>query len=127
MRRFVIGDIHGNYEALKQVIERCGIDKENDLLITLGDIVDGFYQTYECVEELLTFKNRIDIRGNHDDWFVQWLNHGIHPVHWEQGGYGTARSYAEHVEYRNCLLYTSPSPRTGRNLVCRLLLEKKKS
>ena len=25
-----------------------------------------------------------------------------------------------------CLLYTSPSPRTGRNLVCRLLLEKKK-
>ena len=27
---------------------------------------------------------------------------------------------------RPCLLYTSPSPRTGRNLVCRLLLEKKK-
>ena len=26
-----------------------------------------------------------------------------------------------------CLLYTSPSHETGRNLVCRLLLEKKKN
>jgi serine/threonine protein phosphatase 1 len=100
MRRFVIGDIHGNYKALKQVLEKCGIDKENDLLITLGDITDGFYQVYECVEELLTFKNRIDIRGNHDDWFITWLNTGVHPDGWQQGGYATAISYAGHVDYR---------------------------
>ena len=29
-------------------------------------------------------------------------------------------------ESASCLLYTSPSPRTKANLVCRLLLEKKK-
>ena len=29
-------------------------------------------------------------------------------------------------DHRNCTLYTSPSPRDKANLVCRLLLEKKK-
>lgn len=96
MKRFVLGDVHGNYLALRQVIERCEIDKEKDLLITIGDIVDGFNQTYECVEELLTFKNRIDIMGNHDDWFHAWLHTAVHPDGWRQGGYQTLASYHQH-------------------------------
>lgn len=93
MKTYVIGDIHGAADPLKQVLERCPITK-NDLLITLGDICDGWPFVYECIEELLKYPNRIDIRGNHDDTFVQWLNKGIHPFNWSQGALATAQSYA---------------------------------
>lgn len=92
-REFVIGDIHGAHIALQQCLERCGFDKDKDLLIVLGDICDGWPYVYECVEELLTIKNRIDLIGNHDDWFREWLITGIHPEYWGQGGKGTAQSY----------------------------------
>lgn len=93
MRTFAIGDIHGGYRALLQCLARCGFRKDIDLLITLGDICDGWPEVYECVEELLTIKNRIDIVGNHDDWFRTWLTRGRHPDAWIQGGSATAKSY----------------------------------
>ena len=62
-RIFVIGDIHGAHKALVQVLERCEFDYENDQLITIGDIVDGWGDSYMVVEELLKIKNRIDIIG----------------------------------------------------------------
>ena len=66
MRRFTVGDIHGAHLALKQVLERCGFDNERDQLITLGDVVDGWGDSYMVIEELLKIPNRIDIMGNHD-------------------------------------------------------------
>jgi serine/threonine protein phosphatase 1 len=45
-KTFVIGDIHGAYLALKQVLERSDFDYENDLLITIGDIVDGWSDSF---------------------------------------------------------------------------------
>lgn len=92
-RKFVVGDIHGAHIPLRQCLERCGFDKENDLLYTIGDICDGWPYVYECVEELLTIKNRIDIVGNHDKWFEHWLKTGRHPDNWRQGGAGTKVSY----------------------------------
>jgi serine/threonine protein phosphatase 1 len=53
MKTFVIGDIHGNYRALLQCLERSGFNKEIDTLIQLGDVADGWSETAECVEELL--------------------------------------------------------------------------
>jgi serine/threonine protein phosphatase 1 len=91
---YALGDIHNNYRALKQVLKKAKFDYENDTLISLGDIVDGGVEgTYECVEELLKIKNLIPIKGNHDEWFLRWLNSGTHPDNWIQGGYTTARSY----------------------------------
>lgn len=93
MRTFICGDIHGSYKALLQCIERSGFDYENDTLIQLGDVVDGWNQVYECVEELLKIKNLIHIKGNHDDWFLKFIEYGLHPTNWLQGGEGTLQSY----------------------------------
>jgi len=94
MKTFVIGDIHGSYKALIQCIERSNFNKEEDLLIDLGDIVDGWSEVDKCVDELLTIKNRIDIRGNHDQWFVDWINTRHAPEIWRsQGGEGTLKCY----------------------------------
>jgi len=98
MRTLVVGDIHGAHKALVQCLERSGFDKRSDQLITIGDICDGWPDVAACVDELLTVENRIDVRGNHDDWFNTWLNTGIHPDprgSWSQGGAGTCVSYGE--------------------------------
>jgi len=95
MNKFVLGDVHGTHKALVQVLERSGFDYEKDLLVTIGDIVDGYGDTYMAVEELLKIKNRIDIVGNHDDWFFDFIETGIHPDGWAQGGLSTAESYAK--------------------------------
>jgi len=95
MRTLVIGDIHGAGLALVQVLERCGFDYENDMLITIGDIVDGWEDSYMCVEELLKIPNRIDIMGNHDNWFRVFIDTGVHEERWGKGGLSTAKSYAK--------------------------------
>lgn len=96
-RRFCLGDLHGNHKGLMQVLERSNFDYENDLLISLGDIADGWNEVSECVSELLKIKNLIVVKGNHDDWFIHWLNRGSHPCDWLQGGLGTLQSYANNT------------------------------
>ena len=98
MRTFVCGDIHGAYKALKQCLERSGFNKEEDTLIQLGDVVDGWSEVYECVEELLSIPNLIAIKGNHDEWFNEFLTVGIHSQAWLQGGEGTLKSYCNHCD-----------------------------
>jgi serine/threonine protein phosphatase 1 len=94
-KTFVIGDIHGGHKALRQCLESCKFDYKIDVLITLGDYVDGWPESYEVIEELLKIKNRICIKGNHDDYFLKWLSSGNHPVNWTQGAYWTAVSYLQ--------------------------------
>lgn len=96
-----MGDIHGANLALEQVLERCNFDYENDTLIQLGDVADGWSGVYESVEILLKIKNLIALRGNHDQFFVDWLNTGIHPYKWTQGGRATLLSYCRHIGIEN--------------------------
>jgi serine/threonine protein phosphatase 1 len=95
MRTLVIGDIHGGHRALLQCLERADFDYKNDQLIQLGDIADGYPEVYECVEELLKVKNLISIKGNHDDWFAEFIRTDFHPFYWTYGGKGTLISYLD--------------------------------
>jgi serine/threonine protein phosphatase 1 len=108
MRTFVMGDIHGAYKALKQCLERANFDVEQDHLIQLGDIVDGYPDVFECIETLLGIKNSILIKGNHDDWFQTFFETGYHPVQWRTGGRGTLISYLHHAGKAR-KIYTSGS------------------
>lgn len=93
MRTFVIGDIHGNYKALKQCLEIVNFDYENDRLIQLGDVVDRGLYSYECVEELLKIKNLIAIKGNHDDEFLYAIENGVISSMYNHGAKQTYDSY----------------------------------
>ena len=93
MKRFVIGDIHGAYKALQQVIKKSSIDYK-DQLICLGDVCDGWTEVPECFNELLKFKNLIYVMGNHDQWTLNWFNDGSMPDIWtSQGGKNTIKAY----------------------------------
>lgn len=73
MRKFVMGDIHGGYRGLVQVLRDSNFDYENDTLICLGDLVDGWSESHLVIEELKKIKNIVLIKGNHDEWAMVGL------------------------------------------------------
>ena len=94
MRYLAVGDIHGNYKALVQVLERSGYDKNKDVLIGIGDYVDGHPESYEVVNLLMNLPKFIGIRGNHDLWFEKYLATSVAEDLWvRQGGEATLKSY----------------------------------
>ena len=96
-RTFVIGDIHGAYRALRQCIERSGLE-DNDHLICLGDVSDGWPETRECIDYLLQQKNLTYLLGNHDLWTYEWMVSGKAESMWlNQGGDATVKSYTDGV------------------------------
>ncbi|MEM7108557.1 MAG: metallophosphoesterase [Bacteroidota bacterium] len=106
MRRFVIGDIHGAYRALKQCLERSGFDYRKDLLICLGDVCDGWPETKEAVDELLAIKNLVFILGNHDFWTLEYARTGSANATWlKSGGDNTLKSYDGKVPTKHIELF----------------------
>lgn len=98
MKRFVVGDVHGGLKALKQCIERANVNIEEDEVIFLGDVVDGWPETKQCVDYILTFKNYEYILGNHDEWALIWMLTGEAQRIWTtQGGEATILSYVDGV------------------------------
>ncbi len=94
MKTYAIGDCHGAYKALKQVLERGNFDYDNDQLIVLGDVADGWPETPEVIEELLKIKNMVPVMGNHDNWALDFLEYGAQPYDWTlQGGQATLDAY----------------------------------
>lgn len=98
-RTLVIGDLHGGFRALLQVLERCSYDSEQDKLIFLGDYVDGYSQSAQVIQYLIELEEKavhkpIFLRGNHDKWCEDWLWMGQTPMIWtQQGGQSTIDSY----------------------------------
>ena len=65
VRRFVLGDLHGNYKGLVQVLEKVCFNDEIDCLYFVGDLADG-PQNVECLKRLMKIKNLFPCWGNHD-------------------------------------------------------------
>lgn len=64
----VISDIHGNYPALKAVLDNIDSDGIEDV-ICLGDIVGYYCQVNECID-LLRERNIYCLLGNHDYYMI---------------------------------------------------------
>ena len=97
-RTLAIGDIHGGLRALKQVLERAAVTPD-DLLVFLGDYVDGWSESPQVLEFLMQLRSKqrcILLRGNHDTMLQQWLRNGTeHPQWLRHGGRSTLAAYAE--------------------------------
>lgn len=97
-RTLVIGDIHGGFKALEQVLQRANVTT-NDQLIFLGDYVDGWSQSFEVINKLIALKsshNCVFLRGNHDELFLNWLNKSKDNPNWlKHGGQATINSYKD--------------------------------
>ncbi|MES2701028.1 MAG: metallophosphoesterase family protein [Bacteroidota bacterium] len=100
-RTFVIGDIHGAFAALQQVMGLIDLQPA-DQLIFLGDYVDGWPESAQVIDYLLQLENMhpcIFIRGNHDTWCEDWLSGKEADKTWLfHGGAATVQSYCDYNE-----------------------------
>ena len=73
MRLAFISDIHGNYYALKAVLEYLIREGEPayDRIISLGDILAGHSGNQKVIDLLDQYHVEL-IRGNHDGSFIPW-------------------------------------------------------
>ncbi|WP_264559967.1 metallophosphoesterase family protein [Flavobacterium sp. N2270] len=96
MRKFVIGDIHGGFKALKEVINEINLTS-TDRLIFLGDYVDGWSESPEVLDFLIELQknsNCVFIKGNHDDLLLNYLKNKTYNDEWfKHGGESTINAY----------------------------------
>ena len=117
MKTFVIGDIHGGFKALIQLLNKMEVHDE-DTLIFLGDYVDGWSESAQVIQFLMELSQKINcifIKGNHDAWCETWLDSDtVNPIWYMHGGKETIESYlhfskedkAQHLQFfKNMPLY----------------------
>lgn len=64
-RIIIIGDIHGCYDELLDLLGRIG-PAENDLIISVGDIVDRGPKSLQVFDFFQARKNAVVLMGNHE-------------------------------------------------------------
>ena len=67
------------------------------------------------LSELLTIRNLIALKGNHDEWFNKFILTGYHPDAWIRGGAPTSRSYLRRLGKEKMMLRTSTGYKTALN------------
>ncbi|CAM3336031.1 metallophosphoesterase family protein [Aequorivita lipolytica] len=98
MKTVVVGDIHGGFKALKQLLETTNLPKDTKYIF-VGDYVDGWSESAEVVSYLIDFSEINDcifLRGNHDELLYKYLKFGeSNPMWLSQGGKSSIKSYAK--------------------------------
>lgn len=103
-----MGDVHGHYDQMIEVLDRAKFDPELDQLIQIGDLVDRGPKSKDVIQWFIDMTKKygdhiISVRGNHDEWFRRWLDPNTDAIDhmdlaevWKpQGGNETLRSYEE--------------------------------
>ncbi|MBD2798327.1 metallophosphoesterase [Xenorhabdus sp. 18] len=85
-RIFVVGDIHGCYQLLMNKLQQIDFDYENDLLISVGDLIDRGDRNIECLDLIIQPWFRA-VRGNHEQMAIDAaLHNGSKPMWFYNGG-----------------------------------------
>lgn len=79
MKTLVIGDIHGCYTELLDLLDLAGL-AEGDQIIALGDIVDRGPETPQVLDFFRDHRNAHSLMGNHERKHVRWAHHEVKPA-----------------------------------------------
>lgn len=70
-KTFVFTDIHGNKKLYDAIIQYCLDADPNCTIVFAGDACDRGEEGYDIMVDLLSRKNIIYLKGNHEDLFVK--------------------------------------------------------
>jgi len=83
-RHIIIGDVHGCFEELTDLLTQLAFDPQEDVLVSVGDIVDRGPKVRETLEYLLALPRFHMVLGNHEDKLLRWaegrkvaIGHGL--------------------------------------------------
>jgi serine/threonine protein phosphatase 1 len=101
---FAIGDIHGCNTKLVALLARLPVDKENDLLVFLGDYINRGPDSRRVLDTLLhvkaTYDHAVFLKGNHEQVLLDYAATGeVETLHMlrSMGIDATAASYGASV------------------------------
>ena len=108
MRLYVVGDIHGRADLLRELHDRIKADASDRpastsaILVYLGDYIDRGYGSRDVIDMLVSDPfpdfERVFLKGNHDDALLQFLQEPATGISWFGiGGLQTLLSYAVSV------------------------------
>lgn len=126
---YAIGDIHGRYDLLKQLLAKLAEDSASrargrrPVLIFCGDYIDRGVQSAHVVEAVIRLKARREIevhalKGNHEQGLLQFIEQPLTGAQWlRYGGTETLHSYGvglpngdvDYVRVRDELLQKMPA------------------
>ena len=84
---WVVGDLHGCYTNLMNQLDALKFDAEQDLIISVGDLIDRGSENVECLE-LLQMPWFRAVRGNHEQMMLDAMLNGGSFSHWMLNGGG---------------------------------------
>ncbi len=96
---YAIGDIHGNLDLLKRLLEKIQPDLARDRLIFMGDYLDRGPNPKGVVDYVLGLKRLappqqvICLKGNHEAMFLNFLQGRDLELFLYNGGLSTLRDY----------------------------------
>lgn len=113
MAEYVIGDIHGEIDQLKTIVDKINYDPNQDKLIFLGDYIDrgaDSYKVYRYIKELDNGEN-IFLRGNHEEMMVDAvLNDNNIDLWYHNGGQATERTFPNRSELKEAAQFFNSLP-----------------
>ncbi len=73
MAKYVISDLHGEYDMFMKMLELISFSDEDELYI-LGDILDRGANPIKIIDYIVTKNNIVWIKGNHDEMLVDYVD-----------------------------------------------------
>lgn len=67
---FVVGDLHGQYDAFMKLLDDVGFDKTKDICFSVGDLIDRGPKSQECLL-LINEPWFHAVTGNHEEFLTQ--------------------------------------------------------
>jgi serine/threonine protein phosphatase 1 len=97
-RLFAIGDIHGCFDSLRELVEHKIKIRKSDKLVFLGDYIDRGNQSRKVIDYIIGLKDKdFDITtliGNHESMLLEaLLNEDFLPEWIRNGGSATLKSF----------------------------------
>lgn len=72
-RYIIVGDLHGELKEFDLLLEKLEFDYENDIVISLGDLMDRGDDSLGILNLFMRYKNWYQVQGNHDNKFLRFL------------------------------------------------------
>ena len=75
---FVVSDVHGHYTEMKKALDEAGFcaDKDDHVFVSCGDLFDRGTENKAVYDFVRGLKNKILIKGNHEDMLLEALRRG---------------------------------------------------
>lgn len=84
-RTFVCGDLHGSFSRLIAFMDFIGFDKEQDRMISVGDLVDRGPNNMDCLR-LLNQPWFYAVKGNHEQMMYDACHSNMWESIWRRNG-----------------------------------------